>query len=103
MSSAGVSRKARTVGAGDSADLPPTACGRWAYRVLAALIVTLLHAVPVRAQLTPGQVGQLRSGLGARIEAMTILGGDFGLANGQLRSTGRIGRATGVDTDISVT
>jgi hypothetical protein len=41
-----------------------------------------------QSQLTPGQVDQIRSGLGNRVEAMTILGGDFGLGGGTYKSTG---------------
>ena len=57
----------------------------------------------VRSQITPEQANQLRSTLGARIEALTILGGDFGLSGGHFTST-ESNALTGVSssTDLSV-
>lgn len=45
----------------------------------AVLPSLLLLAMPARAQLTPTEISQLRSTVGDRIEAATILGGDFGV------------------------
>jgi hypothetical protein len=39
----------------------------------------LLAAIPARAQITPGEINNLRNTIGNRIEAATILGGDFGM------------------------
>lgn len=44
------------------------------------LVSLLLAVVPTRAQLTPGEINQLRNTIGDRIEAATILGGDFGVS-----------------------
>src|SRR5208283_5876156 len=48
--------------------------------VAAGFTSLLLLALPARAQLTPGEISQLRNTIGNRIEAATILGGDFGLS-----------------------
>ena len=40
----------------------------------------LLMAPPARAQFTTAEINQLRNTVGDRIEAATILGGDFGIA-----------------------
>ncbi len=37
-------------------------------------------------QITPDVAGQVRAGVENRIEALTILGGDFGLSDGFFRS-----------------
>jgi len=60
--------------------------------VAAAISVLLLGLLPAlaQAQFTPAQVSQLQSLIGSRIEALTILGGDYGLAGGSFRSTGRL-------------
>jgi hypothetical protein len=42
------------------------------------------------AQITPGVVNQVRSGVENRIESLTIIGGDFGLSDGTFRSRGPI-------------
>ena len=49
----------------------------------------MLSSVPdvCRAQISPQEATQLRTMLGDRIEALTILGGDFGLSDGHYKST----------------
>jgi hypothetical protein len=44
------------------------------------LLSLLLTAVSLRAQLTPAELSELRNMTGNRIEAATILGGDFGVS-----------------------
>lgn len=57
-----------------------------------------------KSQITTAQTAQIRGTTGARIEALTILGGDFGLSDGQFRSTGTgLFRPEGTDTDLDVT
>lgn len=54
----------------------------------AALLSLLLMAAPAWAQsLTPGELSQLRNMIGNRIEAATILGGDFGVSGASFNST----------------
>lgn len=48
----------------------------------------LLLPLPVWSQITPGQAEQLRTGINDRIEALTILGGDYLLGGGHFHSTG---------------
>jgi len=50
----------------------------------------LLTASSVRAQLTPGDINQIRGEMGDRIEATTILSGDFGM-EGASFNTGNSG------------
>ncbi len=45
----------------------------------------------------------IRSDIGARVEAMTILGGDFGLSDGDFHSTGALSPGVGADVDTKVT
>jgi hypothetical protein len=58
-------------------------------RAVAAMGLVWVGLLPVcvQAQITPGQANQLRIGVGQRVEALTILGGDYGLAGGTYDST----------------
>lgn len=73
--------------------------------VAAAISVLLLGLLPAlaQAQFTPAQVSQLQSLIGSRIEALTILGGDYGLAGGSFRSTGRLQVVGNTDSTSGVT
>ncbi|MGC2461397.1 MAG: hypothetical protein WA446_10575 [Steroidobacteraceae bacterium] len=53
-----------------------------------AIVALTLSLVPGtgRGQITSEQANQIRAGIEDRIEALTILGGDFGLASGVFRS-----------------
>jgi hypothetical protein len=77
------------------------------YLRLAAMIAcTILGLSPGigRSQITPQQANQLRTALGTRIEALTILGGDFGLSDGSYRSKGpSVIAGSRPQTDIDVT
>ena len=44
------------------------------------LLLLLLAALPAGAQLSPAEISDLRNSIGDRIEAATILGGDFGVS-----------------------
>ena len=62
-----------------------------AHRFLRAALATALTAFGALpgtgfGQITPDVANQIRSGLENRIEALTILGGDFGLSDGTFRS-----------------
>jgi hypothetical protein len=71
---------------------------------MVALVPFVLEPGVGKSQITPEQTAQIRATTGARIEALTILGGDFGLSDGTFRSTGNgLFRPTGTDTDIDVT
>lgn len=73
-------------------------------RALGLAALPLLGALPVtaRAQVSPAQVAATRNVIGARVEAMTILGGDFGLSDGNFHSTGSLGgEASDVDTSVT--
>jgi Solitary outer membrane autotransporter beta-barrel domain len=62
-------------------------------RAIAAIAFTVLGLKPDigKSQITPQQTNQLRGTIGARIEALTILGGDFGFSDGHFNSTGSRG------------
>jgi hypothetical protein len=71
---------------------------------LAALLLITLIPGAARCQITPRQANEIRAGLENRIEALTILGGDFGLASGSFKSDSRLqpGRAsTHVVSDVN--
>jgi hypothetical protein len=44
---------------------------------------------PARCHMPPADVSVIRNAIGSRVEAMTILGGDFALAGGNYKFTGR--------------
>ena len=70
---------------------------------LAALL--LLSAISTRAQgqVSTAQEALLQNAIGARVEALTILGGDFGLSDGNFHSDGglRPGQRGDVETRVT--
>jgi hypothetical protein len=73
--------------------------------MLGLAAVAALGAGPAAglAQIPPARATLIQNALGARVEAMTILGGDFGLSDGSFHSTGSLapGPAANVDTDVT--
>ena len=66
---------------------------RTSVRTLGLVALPLLSALPapIQAQsISPAQAALIRNVIGARVEAMTILGGDFGLSDGNFHSTGSL-------------
>lgn len=63
------------------------------------------RSIPVAAQcqITPAQATQLRDAIGDRIEALTILGGDYGIAAADFRSTGKFSFGESTDATLAVT
>jgi hypothetical protein len=74
-------------------------------RAAAAIAAALAALAPVRAecQITPAQASQLRNAVGDRVEALTILGGDYGIAGANFRSTGKFSVGESADASITVT
>ncbi len=70
---------------------------------LAALLFVSSVPMDIRAQISTAQATLIQNAIGARVEAMTILGGDFGLSDGNFHSTGalRPGRTADVDTSVT--
>lgn len=66
------------------------------------LLLALLPSYAAAQSLPQSELDQLLNAQRARIEALTILGADFGLASGKFRSTGQYVAGSGVDTDITV-
>ena len=59
--------------------------------VFAVSFVLLCIVGPAaRAQLPPEQIAGIRASIANRVEALTILGGDFGFAGAQLRQSGEV-------------
>jgi hypothetical protein len=56
-----------------------------------------------RCQITPEEASQIRNAIGSRIEALTILGGDYGIAAADFRSTGKIQFGESADATVTVT
>ncbi|GAC1456758.1 MAG: hypothetical protein PVSMB1_06490 [Gemmatimonadaceae bacterium] len=70
---------------------------------MAWVLIALLPCA-ARCQITPSQANDIRAGIENRVEALTILGGDFGLASGSFKSSGKLqpGRAsTNVESDVT--
>ena len=78
-----------------------TARPRAAHLVAAMLVALLPAAAP--CQITPAQASQLRDAIGQRIEALTILGGDYGIAAANFRSTGKFSFGESTDATVAVT
>jgi hypothetical protein len=57
-----------------------------------AVPLALLNVIgtPAEAQITPDQLREIRSSIANRIEALTILGGDFGFAGARLTLSGEV-------------
>lgn len=64
--------------------------GRRSAAAGAAGLLTALLCVRAQCQITPEQASQIRDAVGNRIEALTILGGDYGIAGANFRSTGKL-------------
>jgi hypothetical protein len=58
------------------------------FKPAARLVLLVLLPAAGHAQITPAQADQIREGINDRIEALTILGGDYILGGGQYHSTG---------------
>lgn len=70
---------------------------------IAALVFLGALAPSARAQISPAQASLIQNAIGARVEALTILGGDFGLSDGTFHSTGALRPGRAADTDTRVT
>ena len=70
---------------------------------LVALLCLSALATSARAQISPTQASLIENAIGARVEALTILGGDFGLSDGTFHTTGALRPGRAVDTDTRVT
>jgi hypothetical protein len=70
-----------------------------------AMGAALAAALPggAGAQITPSEASQVRNAIGNRIEALTILGGDFGIAAANFRSTGKFEFGESSDATLAVT
>jgi hypothetical protein len=66
------------------------------------ITLALLSALPLPGvcQITAEQQNALRTAIGSRIEALQILGGDYGLSGGQFRSTGKFVPTSNADADL---
>ena len=76
-------------------------CPRAAAVIAAALAA--LAPLCAECQITPEQASQLRDATGDRVEALTILGGDYGIAGASFRSTGKFSFGESADASIAVT
>jgi hypothetical protein len=74
-------------------------------RAAAAFVVAGWLPHVAQCQITPQQADQIRNSMSHRIEALTILGGDFGLSDGTFRSTvaGGFQPREHSDTELDVT
>jgi hypothetical protein len=70
---------------------------------LAASFLLSVFPISAQAQISPAEAAQIQNAIGARVEALTILGGDFGLSDGTFHSTGALRPGGGGDVDTDVT
>jgi len=89
----------------DNTRTPDTCAGNSRVNASLAVRLMLLGALagPAKCQITPEQAAQIQDAIGDRIEALTVLGGDYGLAGGNFRSTGRFqfGGNTAAQLDVT--
>jgi hypothetical protein len=80
-----------------------SAAGSLRLLALAALLLACAPPARAQAQISPAEAALIENAIGARVEALTILGGDFGLSDGTFHSTGafRAGSGAGVDTSVT--
>ena len=73
--------------------------------ILGVAALLSLGAVPMgaQAQISTAQANLVEDALGARVEALTILGGDFGLSDGNFHSTGALRPGQDDDVETRVT
>ena len=73
-------------------------------RVVVLVASLLLSSLPdsAEAQLSMGQARAIQDAIGARVEALTILGGDFGFSDGTFHSTGALAPGLRADADLQV-
>ena len=78
-----------------------TACPR----IIAVGGFAFLSLLPfhTRCQITPAAVTQVRDATGNRIEALTLLGGDYGIAAANFRSTGKFTFGETADATLGIT
>lgn len=77
----------------------PRACAATA----CAAVLGGLLSLPAHGQLTPAEASQIRNALNNRIEALTIFGGDYGIAAANFRSSGRFTLGQTTNTTVGVT
>jgi hypothetical protein len=73
-------------------------------RVLVLVALPLFGSIPdsTEAQVSSTEARMIQDAIGARVEALTILGGDFGFSDGAFHSTGSLGPGLRADVDINV-
>lgn len=89
---------------------PSTAAARAAARCAAGRLLAAVAGAalciappPSAAQISPLEQSQIRASIANRIEALTILGGDFGFNDGNFTSNGVILPGQRADTRMSIT
>jgi hypothetical protein len=77
---------------------------RWWLRAVVPIGAVLGSWSPGAAlsQITPDEASQIRNAIGNRIEALTIFGGDYGIAAATFRSTGKFSFAQNTDATLAV-
>jgi hypothetical protein len=83
--------------------LPGIGAPFWRKGAIAAAILLYGLSGVARAQLSSAQAALFQNAIGPRVEALTILGGDFGLSDGEFHSTETLesGHTVPVDTNVS--
>ena len=73
-------------------------------RVVVLVAPLLLSSIPgsAEAQLSMSEARAIQDAIGARVEALTILGGDFGFSDGTFHSTGALAPGLRADADLHV-
>jgi hypothetical protein len=73
-------------------------------RVLVLVAPLLLSSLPdaTEAQISPSEARAIHDAISARVEALTILGGDFGFSDGTFHSTGGLAPGLRADVDLDV-
>jgi hypothetical protein len=67
-------------------------------------VLLLFGSLPdsTEAQVSPGEAAAIQHAIGARVEALTILGGDFGFSDGTFHSSGGLEPGQRADVDLHI-
>jgi hypothetical protein len=68
-----------------------------------AWLLLVLQPLAAYAQITPDQAQEIHNAIGNRIEALSILAGDYGVTGGDFRTTGKFEGGESIDAEMAVT
>ncbi|HTT42383.1 MAG TPA: hypothetical protein VMG33_04875 [Steroidobacteraceae bacterium] len=68
-----------------------------------AWLLLALQPLAAFAQISPDEANEIRNAIGNRVEALSILAGDYGITGGDFRTTGKFQGGETIDAEMAVT